>query len=314
MAYIGIKPAESFTSFATQTFSTSATSSYTLDHAVTNENELALFINNVRQQPGSGKAYTATGTALTLSANTASTDTMYAIFLGRALQTVNPASASVGSSQIAAEMITGTTALTSAPADTDEFLISDAGVLKRIDYSLVKSGGLVHLQTTNITSATANVQFTSNINSDHNAYFFILSDVHPASDSQPLEMTVSTDGGSSYISSNYAFTHQGRKQDGTELTHSATNDSVFDMSSQNVGNADDESISVQLYLHKPSGTDGHKLISGTSTAVDGDNRVQATVFAGMNYSTTSAINAVKFNFGSGNIDRGNFTMFGIANS
>ena len=81
MAYIGIKPAESFTSFATQTFSTSATSSYTLDHAVTNENELALFINNVRQQPGSGKAYTATGTALTLSANTASTDTMYAIFL-----------------------------------------------------------------------------------------------------------------------------------------------------------------------------------------------------------------------------------------
>ena len=106
MAYIGIKPAESFTSFATQTFSTSATSSYTLDHAVTNENELALFINNVRQQPGSGKAYTATGTALTLSANTASTDTMYAVFLGRALQTVNPPAASVGASQVADDLIT----------------------------------------------------------------------------------------------------------------------------------------------------------------------------------------------------------------
>ncbi len=142
MAYIGIKPAESFTSFATQTFSTSATSSYTLDHAVTNENELALFINNVRQQPGSGKAYTATGTALTLSANTASTDTMYAVFLGRALQTVNPAGGSVGSSQIAAEMITGQTALAAEPADTDEFLISDAGTLKRIDYSYIKGGGI----------------------------------------------------------------------------------------------------------------------------------------------------------------------------
>ena len=44
MAYIGIKPAEEYTSFATQTFSTSATTSYTLDHPVTNENELALFI------------------------------------------------------------------------------------------------------------------------------------------------------------------------------------------------------------------------------------------------------------------------------
>ena len=75
MAYIGIQPAEKFTSFATQEFSTSATTSYTLDHAVANENEIALFVNNVRQQPGSGKAYTASGTTLTLSAATASTDT-----------------------------------------------------------------------------------------------------------------------------------------------------------------------------------------------------------------------------------------------
>jgi len=100
MAYIGIQPAEKFTSFATQEFSTSATTSYTLDHAVANENEIALFVNNVRQQPGSGKAYTATGTALTLSAATASTDTMYCVFLGRALQTVVPATNSITNAMI----------------------------------------------------------------------------------------------------------------------------------------------------------------------------------------------------------------------
>ena len=100
MAYIGNQPSESFTSFATQEFSTSATTSYTLDHAVTNENEIALFVNNVRQQPGSGKAYTATGTALTLSAATASTDTMYCVFLGRALQTVTPATNSITNAMI----------------------------------------------------------------------------------------------------------------------------------------------------------------------------------------------------------------------
>ena len=140
MPYIGNQPAESFTSFATQEFSTSATTSYTLDHAVTNENEIALFINNVRQQPGSGKAYTATGTALTLSAATASTDTMYCVFLGRALQTVNPAGGSIGSSQLSADAITGQTALAATPADTDELLISDAGTLKRIDFSHLKTG------------------------------------------------------------------------------------------------------------------------------------------------------------------------------
>ena len=137
MPYIGNQPAEQFTSFATQTFSVSATTSYTLDHAVTNENEIALLVNNVRQQPGSGKAYTATGTALTLSAATASTDTMYCVYLGRALQTVNPATNSITAAMVSNDLISGKDALTSSPADTDELLISDAGVLKRIDVSLV---------------------------------------------------------------------------------------------------------------------------------------------------------------------------------
>ncbi len=177
MAYIGPLPAETFTSFATQEFSTSATTSYTLDHAVTNENEIALFINNVRQQPGSGKAYTATGTALTLSAATASTDTMYAVFLGRALQTVNPADASVGTSQLAAtsvtaaklnnDIISGTTALAEEPADTDEFLLSDGGTLKRIDYSLIKGGGITEADqwrlTTNANSSTSDTIITANL-------------------------------------------------------------------------------------------------------------------------------------------------------
>ena len=141
MPYIGNQPAEQFTSFATQTFSVSATTSYTLDHAVTNENEIALFVNNVRQQPGSGKAYTATGTALTLSAATASTDTMYCVFLGRALQTVTPATNSITAAMVGNDLISGKDALTSSPADTDELLISDAGVLKRIDVSLVGGKG-----------------------------------------------------------------------------------------------------------------------------------------------------------------------------
>ena len=100
MAYIGNQPTDNFVTFATQNFSTSATSSYTLSHAVSNENEIALFINNVRQHPGSGKAYTASGTALTLSANTASTDVMYCIFLGRAIQSTVPATNSVTTSML----------------------------------------------------------------------------------------------------------------------------------------------------------------------------------------------------------------------
>ncbi len=145
MAFIGNQPAESFTSFATQEFSTSATTSYTLDHAVANENEIALFVNNVRQQPGSGKAYTASGTALTLSAATASTDTMYCVFLGRALQTVTPATNSITAAMVGNDLISGKDALTDAPASTDEFLVSDSGTLKRVDASLVGRGKVLQV-------------------------------------------------------------------------------------------------------------------------------------------------------------------------
>jgi hypothetical protein len=53
-----------------------------------------------------------------------------------------PSDDSVGAAQIKADLISGTTALASEPADTDEFLVSDAGVLKRIDYSLIKGGDI----------------------------------------------------------------------------------------------------------------------------------------------------------------------------
>ena len=100
MSYIGTPPSNAFTSLLKQDFSTSATTGYTLDHAVNNANDIALFINFVRQEPTAG--YAASGTTLTLTSATASSDDMYCVYLGQALQTVNPANASVGLSQLTA--------------------------------------------------------------------------------------------------------------------------------------------------------------------------------------------------------------------
>ena len=156
MPFLGNRPAENYISYDVQHFTTSATTSYTLDHAVANENELRLVINNVVQQPGSSYAYSASGTSLTLTSATSATDTMYCVYLGKATSTVNPPSGSVAASQLVSDAVTaaklnddiisGQTALASEPADTDEFLVSDAGTLKRIDYSLIKGGGITNVQ------------------------------------------------------------------------------------------------------------------------------------------------------------------------
>ena len=140
MAYLGNRPAEAYSAFQKQDFSTSATTSYTLDHPVANQNEIALFINFVRQEPTA--AYTASGTTLTLTSATASSDDMYCIYLGKAVQTVNPPSGSVGSSQVAASIITGQTAETSIATD-DLILLSDtsaSGALKKMTRANFVSG------------------------------------------------------------------------------------------------------------------------------------------------------------------------------
>ena len=65
-----------------------------------------------------------------------------------------PANKPVVASDLDPAVITGQTALAVAPADTDEFLISDAGTLKRLDASLIGGGGKV-LQAVTGTSSTA---------------------------------------------------------------------------------------------------------------------------------------------------------------
>ena len=86
MGYIGNTPAEKFQTLDKQSFSVSATTGYTLSNAVTSPQDIALFINNVRQNPNS--SYSVSGTSLTLSAATASGDTMYCVFLGKSVGTI----------------------------------------------------------------------------------------------------------------------------------------------------------------------------------------------------------------------------------
>ena len=106
MPFIGNTPDVNFTSFAKQTITGNGGTSYTLSHAVANENEVEIFVNNVRQEGGSGKAYTVSGTALTMTGNVANTDSFYIIFLGKALQTTVTPDGSVSTAKIADDAVT----------------------------------------------------------------------------------------------------------------------------------------------------------------------------------------------------------------
>lgn len=99
MAYIGNRADTAFTSLEKQDFSNPSGTSLTLTHAVANANDIALYINNVRQEPT--EAYSVNGTTVTLTGSVVSTDDIYVIYLARAVQTTVPPDGSVSTAKIA---------------------------------------------------------------------------------------------------------------------------------------------------------------------------------------------------------------------
>jgi len=98
MGYIGNQSSEAYSSVDKQVITGNGGTAYTLSHPVANANEIEVFVNNVRQEPG--VAYTVSGTALTMTGNVESTDDFYVVFQGKAIQTTTPPDGSVTSAKL----------------------------------------------------------------------------------------------------------------------------------------------------------------------------------------------------------------------
>ena len=170
MPYIGNDLATQFQAFATQTITGDGSTSYTLDRAVANGKELLVYINNVKQEEGSGKSYTASGTTITFSEAVASGDSCYVVFLGSAVQTVVPPDASIVSGMIAnanlempnsldmngKELILDADADTSITADTDDQIdVKVAGT----DQITIKDGAVSPVTNNDIDLGTSSLGY-----------------------------------------------------------------------------------------------------------------------------------------------------------
>ena len=116
-------------------------------------NQFMVSLNSVIQSPGS--SFTLNSSTITFASNLVTGDVIdFIIVFGNSLSSGVPTDATVSTAKIVDDAVTaaklnndiisGSTELASEPADTDEFLVSDAGTLKRIDYSLIKGGGKIN--------------------------------------------------------------------------------------------------------------------------------------------------------------------------
>jgi len=92
MAYIGVQPTDTFLSIASQQITGDGGATYTLDYSVSTEEDVAVFVNNVRQNVSS---YTVSTNQLTLGGTISASDECWVLFLGRTVGTKAPATGSV---------------------------------------------------------------------------------------------------------------------------------------------------------------------------------------------------------------------------
>ena len=160
MAFIGtpLDTRNTFQSLQGKRFNADgSTTAFTLDVAPGSVLDIEVFDANERQDPNS--AYTLSGTTLTVTgAPPSGTNNIYVVHQAKSVGTIDVPALGVTTASIQADAITeakiaddavesehlnnniisGQTALGATPADTDEFLVSDAGTIKRVDYSYIK--------------------------------------------------------------------------------------------------------------------------------------------------------------------------------
>ena len=104
MSTLGQKPATTHVSFQKQTITGNGGTSYTLQQSVGSELDIAVFVNNTRQEPTT--AYTASGTSLVMTGAVNSSDSFYVIFLAKAINTTGLPVSAVNTASINANAVT----------------------------------------------------------------------------------------------------------------------------------------------------------------------------------------------------------------
>jgi hypothetical protein len=177
--------------------------------------------------------------------------------------------------------------------------------------------GSLTLLSTQTASASATISFTSGIDSTYDSYVFKFINIHPASETY-FQFNMSTDSGSNYNvtkTTTTFYTEHGEGDGGGAVAYQSSRDLAQSTSDQilsvdGVGNDSDQNFSGTLHLFNPSSTTFVKHFIANGNNAQPSDYSQQGLTAGYG-NTTSAVNAIRFQMSSGNIDSGTIKMYGV---
>jgi len=182
------------------------------------------------------------------------------------------------------------------------------------------SGGAMTLLATQTASGSANLSFTSGIDSTYDEYVFKFINMHPSA-SANLEFNATTDGTNYNIvkTSTAFYTTHRENGSGGALGYSGVDEAQATGFQQlttgdNVATDNDASIVGELHIFNPSNTTFVKhFISKTNfMGVDSSNKSSNSGYVAGYFNTTTALTGFQFKMRSGNIDSGVIKLYGIS--
>jgi hypothetical protein len=184
--------------------------------------------------------------------------------------------------------------------------------------------GKLKLISSQTASNSASISFTSGLNSTYKVYKFVFVNIRPATENASFGFQGSTDGGSNYgvtITSS-AFRAMQREDAGDsdqQLRYITAEDLAQSTSLQRIAdevNGDsDQGMSGSMQVFNPTSTTYVKhFLSNTNFAHLGVQPYTENHYVAGYMNTTTAINAIRFQFTSGNITAGKIYLYAIDNS
>ena len=220
--------------------------------------------------------------------------------------------------------ITGHTALAEAPADTDEFLINDGGVLKRIDASHIGGGTLV--QTAKVfyesTQSTDNVTLVNAFTDDYDHYVMFCA-LTPSTNAVQLNMRFKNNAETQVSGSNYDYASRYFNSDGGLGSSTGSGQGQIVLTESLSNNPTDSPFVGTLWFninrnHSSTGNMGAFNCHGQYHVVEINNNRRNRAYYHASFYRDSLTNFkakdIKLYLSSGNFAQANVRMYGIKDS
>lgn len=184
------------------------------------------------------------------------------------------------------------------------------------------SGGGLNLISTQTASSSSTITITSGIDSTYKEYIIKLINIHGSANYTTFGINFSIDGGSNYNATKTTTAFSAYHSEGASYTNlgyasgadiaQGTGDQRLNIG-DNTGIDDDESLSGTIHLFDPSNVTFIKHFIATTNMVSGSGEPHSVnSFVAGYINSTSAVNAVRFQMASGNIDSGVIKLYGVS--